>query len=669
MNKSAHPRRLLIVCGVTAFLIYFVIQFALTARANTITWDEEDHIYAGYEMWKHGDFGLNPEHPPLLKLLATAPLLSMPLKEPPLQDRGYRVQAMLGGTGFIFHNDADKIVFRTRMAASLVTLLLVVLVFLTAQEMFSTAAGFLALGLIAFDPTLLAHGPLVTTDAAQACFMLASIFAFYRYVKLPSTPRLIVTGLAVGLALASKHSALLLFPMLIVLALIEALRPSSTVSSQPSRERRALHLTIALLVIVLISVVVLWASYGFRYAARGKGLALNPPIGAQILRVHSPLERDVLSAFAHLHLLPQSYLYGLAHVLFSANAFNSFVLGRAYPHAVWFFFPVAIAIKSTLTFLILAAITLWAISTKRIRKGREMLFLLVPAALYLAIAMVGGENIGIRHVLPVYIFVSVAIGGAAAALIQQNRRWLYAVVALLIFQAISVARTWPAYIAYANEAAGGPSRVHNYLSDSSVDWAQQLRPVKRYLDQRGVKDCWFLYFGHGLIDYTYYGIPCKPLPTIESLWLGAMTDVPPSIDGPVLISATDLSGFEYGPGPLNPYSQFKSLKPTKVIDYSVFVYDGHFDVPLASAFSHTQKAGALLTQHNAPAALSEAQQAVALAPDSVRTNVTMGTVLDALNRREEARAYYQKALTLAETVEPQFQRSSIAPLKLRLAQK
>ena len=214
------PRRWSVVAGVATFILLFAIHLALTSHANTITWDEPDHIYSGYMSWK-GDFGLNPEHPPLVKLVATLPLLNMQLNVPQLQDRPYRLQAVLGGRDFIFKNDADKLVFRAQMAAAIFTLLLLVFVFLTAQEMFGTTAGFIALGLLVFDPTLLAHGALVTTDAIQACFLLASIYAFYRYVKAPSVGRVAITGLAVGLALASKHSAVLVFPMLVILGGIE----------------------------------------------------------------------------------------------------------------------------------------------------------------------------------------------------------------------------------------------------------------------------------------------------------------------------------------------------------------------------------------------------------------------------------------------------------------
>ncbi len=70
------------------------------------------------------------------------------------------------------------------------------------------------------------------------------------------------------------------------------------------------------------------------------------------------------------------------------------------------------------------------------------------------------------------------------------------------------------------------SQTYKYLTDSNVDWAQQLKATKRYLDARGVKDCWFVYFGEGVIDYSYYGIPCKPLPTPDAMWTGEFADAP-----------------------------------------------------------------------------------------------------------------------------------------------
>ena len=133
----------------------------------------------------------------------------------------------------------------------------------------------------------------------------------------------------------------------------------------------------------------------------------------------------------------------------------------------------------------------------------------------------------------------------------------------------------------------------------------------------------------------------------------------------------NLTGFEFGPPPLNPYEVFKTLKPVDVIDSSVFVYDrvhdGHFELPLAAALAKAQKADVFLAAKKLPEALEAAQQAVSLAPSSVYANETMGRVLDELGRRQEARPYYATALKEALTVQPDFQSSEVRPLKERLA--
>ncbi|HET9315143.1 MAG TPA: glycosyltransferase family 39 protein, partial [Vicinamibacteria bacterium] len=255
-------------------LLALGLQLGLFVSRQSQTWDEGDHLYAGYRSLTHADFGLNPEHPPLAKMLAAVPLLGMDLRVPPLQGRDFKREAFLGGRDFVFGNDADTVLFRARMGASLLTLLLGLVAFLMAGEMFGAAAGLTALALLVFDPNLLAHGALVTTDAGLSCFLLASVYAFYRYVKAPSWPRLLVVGLAAGLALATKHTGLLVLPILGLLALGEWWRGRG--EEGETLRTRGLRLGGAVALAGLLAVVVLWASYGFRYAARPDGLALNP---------------------------------------------------------------------------------------------------------------------------------------------------------------------------------------------------------------------------------------------------------------------------------------------------------------------------------------------------------------------------------------------------------
>jgi tetratricopeptide (TPR) repeat protein len=272
----------------------------------------------------------------------------------------------------------------------------------------------------------------------------------------------------------------------------------------------------------------------------------------------------------------------------------------------------------------------------------------------------------VRHILVVYVFLYVLIGGATWAMMKKSRTWAYAAGLFLFLHAASSVLAFPNYISYANELWGGPSQTHKYLTDSNSDWGQQLKSVKQYLDQRGVEECWFVYFAAGMAEPSYYGIPCKPLPTINTLWLNELLDVPASIDGPVLISASNLSGVEFGPGSLDPYGQFKLLKPTAVIDRGVFVFDGRFDLPLAAALSKVQKARHLAQAKQLDQALQEAQAAVALSPDSVHTQLALGDILLEMGQPQQARASYEKALELAKTIEPEFQIRAVPSIQEKL---
>ena len=633
-------------------------------RRESQTWDEANHIFAGYRTWTDGDFGLNPEHPPLVKLLATIPLLRAQLKNPVLEERYFKEDAFLRGKEFLYQNDADKILARTRTAAAVLTLLTALVVFLATREMFGRGAAFVALTLLTFDPNLLAHGALITNDVGFACFMLLSVYTFYRFVKSPAALRLVVAGASVGLALAVKHTGVLIVPILFLLALSEILR-NVFASDREKITRHALKTLGSLVLIMLIGWVVLWSFYRFRYDARPHGLQLNPPL-AEYVKGLEPHEAWPISTMARLRILPESYLYGLVDIKLTANYYTSYVLGKVYAHSVWFYFPVTFLIKSTVGVLALSLLSLAVVVSGRLSRGREILFLLVPPGVYLAVALTAGMNIGVRHVLIVYVFVYVLIGGAAWALIRRSRRWAYVVGALLLLHLGSSLMAFPNYIAYGNELWGGPSQTYRYLSDSNADWGQQLKSVKQYLDQRGVKDCWFVYFAEGVAEPSYYGIPCKPLPTINTLWLNLPIEVPESIDGPVLISAANLSGFEFGPGSLDPYDQFKRLSPTAVIDRGVFVFDGRFDLPLAAAIRKAQKAQNLVQAKQLEQALHEAQAAVALAPDSIQAQLALGDVLREMGRVEEARARYDKSLELAKTIEPEFQIRSIPGIEDRL---
>lgn len=654
------------IAGVISLLFVLEVQLLYSVRHESLTWDEGDHIFAGYMSLTHRDFGLNPEHPPLVKMIAAVPLLGMHLHEPQLQNRSFKTEAYLSGRDLIFQNNFETIIFRARMAASVFALLVALLGFLLAREMFGAGAGFFALVLIVFEPNLLAHGALVTTDTGAAACLLASIYAFYRYVKSPSWGRIVVMGLAVGLFCIVKHSAVLLAPVLVLLAITESL-PGRRHAAGETRLHRAARLAGAIVIAGIIAVGMMWVCYGFRYAARPAGAQINPPLESTLGRLR-PAEGKAIATMARWKVLPESWLYGLADVRSVANTWPSYIFGKVYAHGVWFYFPLAFVIKATLTTLVFLPLIVYAIATRKLRGSREILFLSLPPAIYFYVSMTSNLNIGVRHILLVFMFVLILAGGAAWGLIRKDRRWAWPIAILLLFHVISSLRAFPtSYIPYANELWGGSANIHKYLTDSTTDWGQQLKAVKRYVDDRGIKQCWFAYTAEPAIPFRAYGIPCKTLPTMDTIWFGLKTETPPVIQGSVLFSHLSLTFYESGSAVLSPYRDFMKLRPTAVIEHGVFVYDGTFEVPYAAALDGAVNSARLLEQHQPEQALAAAQAAVALAPDSMQALMALGDAHKALHKNAAARTMFEKALAQARLMEPSAQQVWIPRVQEKLA--
>ncbi len=655
--------------AVVSLLAVLVVELAVPLRRQSPVFDEGCHILAGYSYWTRGDFGINPEHPPLVKLLATLPLLPMSPHYPPPPGGFFKVTCFLGGRQFLFSNDADAILTRARISAAGLTLLAAFLVFAAAYEFFGTTVGLIALLLFVFEPNLIAHGCLVTTDMAMALFLFATVYAFYRYVKKPSLVRLLVTSVAAGLCLASKYSGVLLLPILLLLAVSEALlHKSDSVLARGGRARYLLRLTVSLVAVGFVSLVILWAFYGFRFQARPEGKAIAPPFDAYVSQINRPVAEKAISFVARHHLLPEAYLYGFTDVLIAPRYVTPYLFGKVYPHGLWYYPLATFVIKSTMGFLALLLILLLSVALLGVGSWREFLYLSVPSAIYLLAALTSGFNHGNRYLLPLYPFLCVLAAWGAWRLARSHRGWLYCAAALLALHVISSVRAFPDYLPYSNEAWGGSANAYKFLSDSNVDWGQQLKVTSRYLHDRGIKDCWFDYFARGVVDPAYYGIRCQPLPDRISPAFGNSPAIIPShVEGTLLISQTELSGNLWGPGNLNPYAQLQNAKPDALIAGGLFVFHGQFDLPLAAAATHSAAASQFLDQGKPNEALAEAQAAVLLAQDDVGSQVALGDVMARLDRKDEAKAAYQRALAAAQTNYPDFQSSWVSFIQGKLA--
>jgi len=658
---SLHVNRWVRGVCVGALLCLLALQLVHVANATSSSWDEAHHLFDGYTIWKFDDYRLNPEVPPFIKLTAALPLLHMQLKVPPNQGRPNQTEAFLDGKEFVWGNGGDRVLFPARMMCAGFALALGLLIYFAAEEMFGFVAGLFALALFVFDPNVLGNGAMVTTDVGAACCFMAAMYSFYRFCRKPSGVRLGVAGVALGVALSAKYTGIFLVPMLVLVVVLEGVL---------ARDWRVLWRRVgALVIMVLVAWVVVWGFYGFRYKAAPVGKELNPALAPYLTQMHDQRDAQLLRAMAKVRVLPEGYLWGLENTKETEWDDPSYFWGKVYRHGNWEYFPVAFLIKSTLALLILLGLVPLAWWSGSRGHARELGFLLVPVVVYFAISMSSDMDIGMRHLLPVYPFLYVLVGAAAMVLLDRDARWGFVLAGLLCWQVVTSVRVSPAYMAYGNEAWGGPAKVDRYLGDANTDWGQQLKAVKKYLDERKITDCWFAYFPDGSIDPSDYGVNCKRLPTTDLLyWLDVPVTTPPVISGTVLISAGDLEGIEFGDGRLNPYDGFRSIKPTAVIQHSVYVYDGTFAVPLAAALVEAHDASKLADAGQMDAAAAKAEDAVRLAPWSGQVQATLGDVLLKDGKKVEALQAYETALGIEETVRPDLQEEEAQGVRKRIAE-
>jgi 4-amino-4-deoxy-L-arabinose transferase-like glycosyltransferase len=645
----------------------FAFQLWFHATRTSATIDEPAHILAGHRYWQCGDFGINPEHPPLLKLLATAPLNFRQFSEPNW-DCGSRItpkeEAFNAGALYLADNDADSIVIPARLAAALMSLFLAALVISAAWTMFGRAEAFAALALLAFEPNLIAHGSLVTTDMALTAMMFSAVFALYRYLKNPGVFSFLIVGLTVGLTLAAKHSGILILPILLTLLIVGIFLFRKTENGTRLR-RQIFHSLVVFTGIIFISFVLLWTFYGFRYDALPN--RVQRPNSVEEFLANISIEiRDsksvrTVKAISRLRILPESYQLGLTDVV-ATNSREMFLFGKVYPTGRWFYFPVAFSIKTSIALLVLLALGLLTFKLYR-EHGREMLFLLIPPFFFFAVSLASQMNIGVRHILPVYPFFIVIAAAGACAWSRKHPSLRYVLVALLIFHAATAFRTAPNYLAFANDFWGGTNNTHRLLGDSNVEWGQSLKLVNEYVAYENIKDCWIAGFGSD--DLVRFYQPCGVIP-IGLTYTGRIADpVPPVIEGTFFLSTAFL--------PPRGYYDFSSVlksEPVALIGGSIVIYQGRFEIPLVAASSHLQRAQELVRLKRFDEAVADGRKAVELAPDDPKMHVMFGLVLTHADQLDEARRAFEATIRLAESNPALFEEyEKLARAQLRRLQK
>jgi len=533
-------------------LLLLFAQAAGAASRTSLTVDEGLHMTSGYTILRTGDFRLVEEHPPLVKVWAALPLLPVSgLADPgsfaPWAEAASPTTSslpLLRMTRQLLYpyRPIDRLVLPSRAMMALLAVLLGAVALRWAADLSGWGGGLLALLLLTFDPNILAHAAVVGTDLGAACWITVALFTLARFLRRPDARRLFLAGVALGLALGSKLSAMMLLPIVALLGLLVL------------RRRRAW----SLLSLLLLAALVLWATYGFEIGSV-PGLPFPVPAAS--------------------HVIPWMRLSEHA-----AEGHPAFLMGQNRNHGWWYYFPVAFVLKTplpTLSLLIVALIaggvSLFAHLSggRTLHRAREATRRWGPLTLFSLIygvsVLFSPLNIGYRHLLPLLPPLLIFSAAQVARLVSRLRRSLvYALLCLLLlWLALPTLLLFPHHLAYFNELAGGPDGGWRYLADSNTDWGQAFKDLARFQEERGLGKVYLSAFV--LYDPGMYGVRYEALPPLggETVAIFPSRFNPPP--GDYVISASALDGIPL----VDPemYDWFRKHKPDARIGHVLFYYN------------------------------------------------------------------------------------------------
>jgi len=497
--------------------LFFAVSLAESLQKSPSS-DEPPHIASGLEYVATGTFRGNPQHPPLLKELSGLSLLAAGIRWPKTPD-----------TDFFLHGDwpasaqpewaigyqmiaaqPDRVMFWARLPLLLVSSLLGILVFLLGRELFGERAGLCAAILTVADPVFLGQSFMVTMDCGLTVFTILFFLALWRYLRNPTFGRLAWCGVALGLVLCVKFSAVLWLPVTILLlaaALIWRVEPEANrkgwkldpflIDPEEQRLAKAFQTT------GRSDPCPCGSGKKFK-ACHGSG---ELPTSQSRLMKRAAL---VLVTFAILLLIAAvvieaayffpkdllTYVHGAQRVNADHRAnYLAYMAGELEPRFDSYF-TVTYLLKEPLAAIVLAAAGLVVLLRRKSITAMQRLFVLLPPALFFAGTMMLADQVGVRYIMPVLPFAHLAGGLALATLFTMRAPWgRYAGLFLCAWLVFAAAGVYPDHLSYFNESAclltdpaklgvdGGSKCGVSWLDDSNVDWGQGLKQLKAWLDQ------------------------------------------------------------------------------------------------------------------------------------------------------------------------------------------
>jgi tetratricopeptide (TPR) repeat protein len=630
-----------------ALLVLMALLMAAPIGEESATVDESVFLVAGYSYWHGYGFTLDPEAPPLAKMISAAPLLFMDVKlsmraqelldrrdgaavtrrwsgETALVDKHFPVKrdnwyfwpvrdAQLLAQEFVYGgaNDAGKVLAAGRWMQVALTALTGIVIFFWLRRLAGGMAGTLGVALWALNPVTLAYGHLVLTDMGETLMFVLAVWCFALFLDRPSMGRAVLCGLACGGALVMKFSAVVLAPILLALLGLHAMQ---------KRDWRGLGKRVCVMAVVAGAVVLLTYAPCWRPAAplpTDAATTIGVPTWFQVLR---PI------------LIPRDFFKGLALVAgHESTGHWAFLCGQWRRTGWWYYFPVTMTVKTPLPLLLLTIVGLvmWLRGLRRFSFQQAIPWL--AALLYLLFAMAGTINIGVRHLLPMFALLAV---GTASQFSLRSRRIRLCAWLCTGWLLLATWRAYPYFIEYFNEIAGGPSNGYQWLVDSNLDWGQDVKRLKYFLDEQGLTNIDLAYFGpRKSIDY--HGIAARRVTPGEAAGLRS---------GTLAISATELMSLEW--------DWLRAChEPVARVGYTMFIYrlgdadtkerwEQMLQIDPNDARAHYNLGIVMERAGNTEGAITHYEQAIQIEPDFATAHYNLAIALQRAGRVADAIEHY-----------------------------
>jgi len=596
-----------------AVCVLLIAGFGATAWLACLhecaTMDEPVSLFSAWACTHLHDFRCDPEHPPLwkyyvgvgtrkddLKIQLHSPQWRQMLEDSHVQ--GPLASEALYSTPGV---DADTLLGRGRARMTLLGAVLGAMIGWWAWRIAGPVAAMVATAFFCLDPNFLAHAPLIKNDVPVTLAFLWVMAMVWLVGERATFFRLTLMTLALAATVMTKFSGVLAIPILGVLLLLRALLASPWPVGPwnlQTRKRRLAAAAAILLCSLLLTWGLIWACYDFRFAptndpaesfdfqaalqtcAAHECLAQSndpfnvpPQMVQEFVRTWKPpgSVRLLLAANAH-RLLPQSLLRGLIGEFAWIRGRVAFLCGESSVIGWWYYFPLAMAFKTPMATLIGFGIAVILIAgQKRLLDaagGWTLTAAAVAPILYMSYAMSSRVDVGIRHILPVYPFVFILLGVAASLAYRRYGKSAAVISAILLLAlAVETFSALPNYIPFFNFAAGGSRGGLRLLSESNIDWGQDLPELAKWQQQNPDHQIYLCYWGSA--DPRYYGIHYMNL---------TASDAPPDQVVPMrlppvyVFSAVALTepGFRKLYQPL--LETLQKRPPVTTLDGSLFIY-------------------------------------------------------------------------------------------------